>query len=434
MVNVSSWGRLGSFPHDPRKLLDLDTIASELRDGPSGIPYGMGRSYGDVCLNPGGSLWMTAGLDRFIAFDARTGRLRCEAGVRLGQIQRLAVPRGWILPVTPGTWMATVGGAIANDVHGKNHHRRGSFGDHVRMLRLVRSDGEMIDCGPGLREDWFAATVAGLGLTGVIAEAEIQLMPVHGPWLDTETLPYTGLDAFFELADVSERDWEYTVSWIDCLAGARGRGLFMRGNHALASAGTSAGPPPRGRAMPFVPPVSLVNGLSLRVFNFAYYHSSRLRAGRTVSHYRPFFYPLDNVADWNRMYGPRGFFQHQCVVPRAVGRNAIGALLDAIAISGEGSFLAVLKTFGERSAPGLMSFARPGVTLALDFPNRGERTAALLARLDAIVGEAGGCLYPAKDASMSKRMFEAGYPGLARFLAYRDPKLGSAMSRRLMGH
>jgi FAD/FMN-containing dehydrogenase len=415
-------------------LVDRDSIATELRAGPPGIAYGMGRSYGDVCLNPGGTLWMTAGLDRFIAFDAHTGRLRCEAGVRLGQIQRFAVPRGWILPVTPGTWMASVGGAIANDVHGKNHHVRGSFGEHVRQLRLVRSDGEVIDCGPGQREDWFAATVGGLGLTGIVAQAEIQLMPVQSPWLDTETIPYAGLDAFLELADASEDGWEYTVSWIDCLAGSRGRGLFIRGNHALASAQRPPEPALRERTMPFVPPISLVNGLSLRLFNAAYYQSKRLRAGRAVSHYRPFFYPLDAVADWNRMYGPHGFFQHQSVVPRPVGRDAIGAMLDAIARSGEGSFLAVLKTFGDRPAPGMLSFARPGVTLALDFPNCGERTAVLLSRLDAIVGEAGGRLYPAKDASMSSAMFEAGYPALSRFLPYRDPRLGSAMSRRLMGH
>jgi len=431
-VKVSSWGRLGAFPHDARALLDRDAIASELRAGPPGIAHGMGRSYGDVCLNPGGALWLTAGLDRFIGFDARTGRLRCESGVQLGQIQRFAVPRGWILPVTPGTWMATVGGAIANDVHGKNHHVQGSFGDHVSLLRLVRSDGEVIDCGPGQRADWFAATVAGLGLTGVIAEVEIQLMPVESPWIDTETVPFAGLDAFFALADESERGWEYTVSWIDCLAGARGRGLFIRGNHAPVQQRTV--PALRTRAMPFVPPVSLVNDLTLRLFNFAYYHASRLRAGHAVSHYRPFFYPLDTIADWNRMYGPSGFYQHQSVVPRQVGRDAIGAMLDVIARSGEGSFLAVLKTFGERRSPGLLSFPRPGVTLALDFPNRGERTAALLSRLDAIVGEAGGCLYPAKDACMSRTLFEAGYPRLGEFLPFRDPKLGSAMSRRLMGH
>ncbi len=432
MVNLSSWGRLGSWPHDARPLADREAIARQLAEGPSGIAYGMGRSYGDVCLNPGGGAWLTEGLDRFVSFDAGTGRLRCEAGVRLGQIQRFAVPRGWILPVTPGTWMATVGGAIANDVHGKNHHARGTFGDHVRRLRLVRTDGESFECGPDERPDWFTATVGGLGLTGIVAEAELQLMPVDGPWLNTETIPFADLDAFFELADASEAGWEYTVSWIDCVARGRTRGLFMRGNHSPERMRPE--PAERRRAMPFVPPVSLVNGLSLRLFNVAYFNLNRLKAGRAPAHYRPFFYPLDNLADWNRMYGPRGFFQHQCVVPRAAGRAAIGAMLESIARSGEGSFLAVLKTFGDRPAAGLLSFPMPGVTLALDFPNRGASTAALLERLDAIVHEAGGRLYAAKDARMSRALFEAGYPGLGDFLRFRDPKLSSAMSRRLMGH
>ena len=431
MVKVSSWGRLSDEAHDVRRLARRDAIAAELRDGPPGIAHGMGRSYGDVCLSPGGTLWMTAGLDRFIEFDARTGRLRCEAGVRLGQIQRMAVRRGWMLPVTPGTGMATVGGAIANDVHGKNHHVRGTFGEHVLGLRLARSDGETLDCGPDRRPDWFAATVGGLGLTGVIAEAELQLMPVPGPWLATETIPFDGLDAFFELADASESGWEYTVSWIDCLAGSRVRGLFMRGNHAAAEG--RALPRDRVAAMPFVPPVSLVNRVTLRLFNVAYDRYHRMRAGGAITHYQPFFYPLDHVADWNRMYGPRGFYQHQCVVPRQGGPAAIGAMLDAIAASGEGSFLAVLKTFGERAPVGMLSFPRAGVTLALDFPDRGERTARLLSRLDAIVAEAGGRLYPAKDARMTRQDFEAGSPGLPGFLPYRDPNLSSAMSRRLMG-
>ncbi len=439
-MNLASWGRLGSWPHEARALFDRESIARQLADGPSGIAYGMGRSYGDVCLNPGGGAWLTAGLDRFVSFDAATGRLRCEAGVRLGQIQQFAVPRGWILPVTPGTWMATVGGAIANDVHGKNHHVRGAFGEHVLRLRLVRTDGESFECGPHERPDWFAATVGGMGLTGIVAEAELQLMPVDGPWLDTETVPFVGLQAFFELADASEADWEYTVSWIDCLSGglagglsgSRTRGLFMRGKHSPER--LRAVPAERRRAMPFVPPVSLVNGLSLRLFNAAYYALNRMSAGPSTAHYRPFFYPLDHLADWNRMYGPSGFFQHQCVVPRAVGHDAIGAMLDAIARSGEGSFLAVLKTFGARPGIGLLSFPMPGVTLALDFPNRGASTVALLERLDAIVREAGGRLYAAKDARMSRALFEAGYPRLGDFLRFCDPKLSSAMSRRLMGH
>jgi FAD/FMN-containing dehydrogenase len=432
VVTVSSWGRLGAWPHEAIALTDREAIPGALAArGGRAIAYGMGRSYGDVCLNPDGGLWMTAGLDRFIDFDPASGRLRCEAGVQLGQIQRFAVPRGWILPVTPGTWMATVGGAIANDVHGKNHHARGTFGDHVRRLRLVRTDGTVIDCGPDLRADWFAATVGGMGLTGIVAEAELQLMPVAGPWLDVETFPYEDLDGFFALADGSEGDWEYTVSWVDCLAGGRGRGIFMRGRHATERGRPE--PAASARSMPFVPPVSLVNPLSLRLFNLAYYQSGRLKAGRSMAHYRPFFYPLDNLADWNRMYGPRGFYQYQSVVPRGTGRDAVGAMLTEIARSGEGSFLAVLKTFGEATPVGMLSFPMPGVTLALDFPNRGPRTLALFERLDAIVLEAGGRLYPAKDARMPRALFEAGYPRIAEFLPFRDPKLGSAMSRRLLG-
>jgi len=185
MRPVSSWGRLNAQPHETLPLTDRSTVAAMLARHRPGIAYGMGRSYGDVCLNPHGVLWQTTGLDRFIGFDDTTGVLTCEAGVLLRDIQRLAVPRGWMLPVTPGTQLVTVGGAIANDVHGKNHHRLGTFGDHVRRLRLLRTDGEEIECGPGLRADWFAATVGGIGLTGGISEAELQPRRMPGPWLAT---------------------------------------------------------------------------------------------------------------------------------------------------------------------------------------------------------------------------------------------------------
>jgi FAD/FMN-containing dehydrogenase len=432
MVKVGSWGRLSRDDHDVVALGHRTQVVAAMTQGVPGIAHGMGRSYGDVCLNPGGRLWLTRGLDRFIGFDQGSGRLTCEAGVLLRDIQRLVIPRGWSLPVTPGTQMVTVGGAIANDVHGKNHHRVGSFGDHVLGLRLVRTDGQTLDCGPGQQADWFAATVGGLGLTGVIVDADIQLRRVTGPWMDTETLPFQGLDAFFQLADGSEAGWEHTVSWIDCLSGqGAGRGLFMRANPA----DVQQGPMPKRRAlgMPVVPPVSLVNGLTLRPFNALYYRVNAWRAGRALAHVEPFLYPLDNLLDWNRMYGPRGFFQYQCVVPRNLGRDAIDAMLKAIAKAGEGSFLAVLKTFGEREAPGMLSFPRPGVTLALDFPNRGEATRRLLDRLDSIVREAAGRIYMAKDARMPRDLFEAGYPRLTEFLNYRDPGISSGLSRRLMG-
>ena len=432
MKAVSSWGRLSAEPHHVFSARDLPALQQALRHSSNpGLAHGMGRSYGDACLNPGGTLWLTGGLDHFIAFNEDNGRLVCEAGVLLRDIQRLAVPRGWMLPVTPGTQLVTVGGAIANDVHGKNHHVLGSFGDHVLRLTLLRTNGETIECGPHERSDWFAATVGGVGLTGIITQAELQLRRTPGPWLDTETLAYANLDEFFQLADASEAHWEHTVSWIDCISGGGGRGVFMRGNPIV----TAPRPLPTAqqRTMSLVPPVSLVNRLSLRPFNVAYYHLKKWRAGRAITHYEAFFYPLDNLLEWNRMYGPRGFFQYQSVVPRAVGRDAIQAMLREIARSGDGSFLAVLKTFGNRQPVGMLSFAQPGVTLALDFPNHGARTHRLFERLDAIVREAQGRIYLAKDARMPRELFEAGYPRLPEFLPYRDPGISSGLSRRLMG-
>ncbi len=431
MVAVSSWGRLGNFEHEVISLSDRLQVATQLKATRAGIAHGMGRSYGDACLNPDGLLWKTINLDRFISFDENSGRLSCEAGVLLRDIQQLTIPRGWILPVTPGTQLVTLGGAIANDVHGKNHHVVGSFGDHIKSLKLIRTDGTFIECGPDLLSDWFAATIGGLGLTGVITEVDIQLRRVSGPWLDTETLPFANLDEFFLLADASEADWEHTVSWIDCVS-RNGRGLFMRGNPAEGE--THQEPKTRKLTMSFVPPFSLINKLSLQPFNSAYFNLKKRQAGKAISHYESFFYPLDNLLEWNRMYGPRGFYQYQCVVPRAVGSYAVQALLKEIKRSSEGSFLAVLKTFGNRQALGMLSFPQPGVTLALDFPNKGKKTLMLFERLDAIVREAKGRLYLAKDARMPRDLFEAGYPRLTEFLHYRDTGMSSALSLRLMGN
>jgi FAD/FMN-containing dehydrogenase len=427
MVAVSAWGRLSAAEHRVLTIADRTQVAATITHQRPGLAFGMGRSYGDVCLNPDGTLWDLRPLDRFIAFDESSGRLRCEAGTLLREIQQFAVPQGWMLPVVPGTQFVTVGGAIANDVHGKNHHRQGCFGDHVIQLSLARTDGNVLNVVPG--DAMFAATVGGLGLTGVIVEAELQLRRIPGPWLEVETLPYRDLETFFELADQSEAGWEYTVSWIDCLH-RNGRGIFMRANHAAADL-----PEPEPRAdvqFPFVPPVSLVNGWSLRPLNSVYYHLKKSQA-RSVQHYQTFFHPLDRIRAWNRLYGPQGFYQYQCVLPRAAGSAGIKALLNAIAGAGLGSFLAVLKTFGQREPVGMLSFAQPGVTLALDFPNAGVTTLGLFEQLDTIVAQAGGRLYPAKDARMPRALFEAGYPRLAEFLPLRDAGISSAMSRRLLG-
>jgi FAD/FMN-containing dehydrogenase len=432
MKLISSWGRLSNEAHNVIMLSDLDEAKRliSLDQSKLGLAYGMGRSYGDVGLNPNGLLWITTGLNRFISFNDVTGLLECEAGILLRDIQRLFVPRGWMLPVTPGTQMVTIGGAIANDVHGKNHHRLGSFGNHIRYLKIVRTDGQIIECGPDQNVEWFSATIGGLGLTGVILQATIQLQPVLGPWLDTETIPYSNLNEFFDLADNSEDEWEHTVSWIDCLSSAS-RGIFMRANQSSKSENL---PQKKVRNLFLTPPISLVNKLSLKPFNFAYYNLQKYKSGKDVVHYEPFFYPLDKLLEWNRMYGPKGFYQYQSVIPREVGYDATKAMLNEIKKANEGSFLAVLKTFGNYEALGMLSFPMPGITLALDFPNHGNRSLKLFNRLDSIVKEAKGRIYLAKDARMPRDLFEVGYPGLQQFQQYRDLGISSALSRRLMGN
>lgn len=433
MQKISSWGRLNAHFHDVVVLNDPAKISAQLASHQRGIAYGMGRSYGDVCLNPDGVLWNTRGLDHFIQFDDKTGLLTCEAGVLLRDIQRLFIPRGWMLSVTPGTQLVTVGGAVANDVHGKNHHVFGSFGNHVKQIKLIRTDGEVIVCGPDLKPDWFAATVGGLGLTGLVLEVTLQLRSAPGPWLDAETIPYHNLEDFFQLTEQSEARWENTVSWIDCASKGENRGLFMRANFTESPFNASYNMKKKPLAMPFSPPMSLINPLSLKSFNQLYFYLNKWKAGRSIVHYEPFFYPLDNILEWNRLYGPMGFFQYQSVVPMDSRKEATKAMLQEIAQSGEGSFLSVLKTFGDIPSVGLLSFPQPGVTLALDFPNKGAKTLKLFERLDAIVREVGGRIYPAKDARMPRDLFESGYPRLNEFLKYRDPNMSSALSRRLMG-
>jgi FAD/FMN-containing dehydrogenase len=428
---VASWGRLSRDGHRVVGLHDRQRVAESVRGSAlPGIAYGNGRSYGDVCLNPGGTLWTARGLDKFIGFDGDAGIVECEAGVLLKEIIDVVLPRGWFLPVVPGTQFVTVGGAIANDVHGKAHHAAGSFGDHVLDLELLRTDGSALHCSGEQNRDWFAATVGGLGLTGIITRARLRLRRVDGPWLDAETIPFDSLERFFELSAEAKRSFEYTVSWIDCVSGGGGRGVFFQGNHAARRDHLAARP---ARTFPLTPPVSLVNGLSLRVFNRLYYALQKTRRGRAEQHYVPFFFPLDNLLEWNRMYGPRGFYQYQSVVPPAAALEVTRQMLSEISASGLGSFLAVLKTFGERPAPGMLSFPMPGTTLALDFPNGGAPTLKLFDRLNAIVLDAGGRLYPAKDACMPRQLLERGYPRLGEFLRYRDPGLSSAMSRRLLG-
>jgi FAD/FMN-containing dehydrogenase len=429
---VSSWGNVVRGEHEVFRARSRHDAFPAIGTG-SVLPRGNGRSYGDSCLNVGAGLLQTGGLDRFIEFDQQAGMLTCESGVLLSDILRLIVPRGWFVPVTPGTQFVTVGGAIANDVHGKNHHHAGTFSRHVSQLELLRSDGQRLVCSATQNPDWFAATVGGLGLTGVITWTTLQLRPIQGPLMDVENLRFANLDEFIALSTESDRDFEYTVAWVDCLGRGKqlGRGLLQRARHA-ANAPTGVQTSSRQLSVPFMPPFSLFNSASLRLFNTVNYHWPRRKHVSRPVPFESFFYPLDWILSWNRLYGPRGFYQYQCVVPGTAARDATAALLEAIARSGLGSILAVLKLFGSLESVGMLSFPREGITLALDFPNRGQPLEQLFATLDGIVESAGGRLYCAKDGRMPGRLFRSGYPRWQEFSGFIDPQFSSSLWRRVM--
>jgi FAD/FMN-containing dehydrogenase len=433
MSDYPSWGHYPTARQHALRLRWRDEPLPSPPAGASLLPRGLGRSYGDTCLNDGGLLLDATGLDRFIAFDAERGAVRCEAGVGLDALLALSVPRGWFLPVSPGTKFVTVGGAIANDIHGKNHHRAGTFGRFVERLELVRSDGRRLVCSRDENGELFRATIGGLGLTGLITWAELRLKRVESEAIEVESVKFGGLDEFFDLAQESDRTFEYTVAWVDCLArGARlGRGIFIRGNHA-AAAGTRRPPASSRRlAVPVQAPRWLLSPWALRLFNELYFRRQLRSIVRRVTHYDPFFYPLDSIAHWNRLYGPSGFMQYQFVVPHAAGRDGVRTIFTRIAESGQGSFLAVLKVFGDLPSPGLLSFPRPGVTLALDFPNRGRSTLDLLDELDGIVRGHGGRVYPAKDARMTAESFQAYFPEWRELSRHVDPAFSSSFWRRV---
>jgi FAD/FMN-containing dehydrogenase len=414
-MTYESWGRF--FRSRPARVVSLDW-PHELPsfDGGSVLPYGLGRSYGDVCLNNGGTLLDTRGMSRFRRFDRESGLLECEAGATLDEILDVIVPAGWFLPVTPGTKFVTLGGCIANDVHGKNHHRAGTFGRWVRSLELQRSDR---------RSAPLEATIGGLGLTGLITFATIQLRKIESPFLLTEAIPFRGLDEFQSLSDVSDATHEYTVAWFDSFDGRDARGIFFRGNHTQSDARA------RKRRPMKLPVPPLLNPITIRAFNTFYFRAAQHPEPR-VQHYDPFFYPLDAVANWNAAYGRRGFVQYQCVIPTAAGLEPVAEILDRTAQSKMASFLTVIKKFGELASPGMLSFPRPGTTVCLDFAVKHDALWPMLDDFDAIVAEAGGSVYPAKDSRLSPARFKQFFPQWEQFVPYIDPKFSSSFWRRVM--
>ncbi len=433
MRRYESWGR---WPRASQTIVRLHSTSDDpfARARPPVLAYGLGRSYGDACLNDGGVLLDTRGLDRFLRLDDEAGVLTCEAGVSLDEILQLVQPHGFFLAVVPGTRNVTVGGAIANDVHGKNHHRAGTFGCHVDSFVLLRSSGERVRCSRSENAELFRATIGGLGLTGLILSATLRLRRVPSTWIRSESVPLRDLDEFFEASARADAESEFTVAWIDCLArGARtGRGILYRGNWAEAPADRARGERRRRLSVPIELPFSPLNRWTLGAFNAAYYAKARASSRVRTVRAAPFFFPLDSVEHWNRIYGLAGFHQFQCAIPAEPAPAAIREMLTSIAAAGEGSFLAVLKRFGDIASPGLLSFPRTGVTLALDFANRGERTVRLFRELHAMVKANGGRLYPAKDAHMSAEQFRAQHASvLPAFRAAIDPAFSSSFWRRV---
>jgi FAD/FMN-containing dehydrogenase len=427
-----SWGRYPKADCRVEPLFWTDEFPRGTRLPPEVLAVGLGRSYGDVGLLEKGTLLSTVGMDRFIRFDPSTGLLRCESGVTLAEILRFAVPHGWFLPVTPGTKFVTVGGAIANDVHGKNHHVAGTFGCHVPTFELVRSDGTRIICSAERNQEMYRATIAGMGLTGLIAWADVQLRPIASRKIRYEGIKFHGIDEFLSLSENSGHA-ECTMAWIDCVSRGRNfaRGIYMRGDHSEI---IEPRKPSTGRTLLSVPfdfPSWALNRTSMRIFNELYYRKQLRRRVTGLVDYEPFFYPLDSIHRWNRIYGKRGFLQFQCILPRRYGRDGILAVLEAIADSGLASFLAVLKVMGDRPSPGIMSFPQPGITLALDIAMVPGVTFPLFDRLAEMTRELGGRLYPAKDARMTGPQFRAFYPQWEEFAAYRDPAFTSMFWQRV---
>ena len=454
-LKLSGWGRYPALDCRVERLHGWRDLPGLIERGGSLIARGNGRSYGDAALNPDLTLSMLA-MNRMLAFDTETGLLTCEAGVLLADILTTFVPRGWFPPVVPGTKFVTVGGMIAADVHGKNHHRDGTFGAHVQSLTLATADGEMRECSRTENANLFRATIGGMGLTGVILAASFRLRPIETAFVTEETLATRNLDEAMALFEESG-DWPYSVAWIDCLArGAKlGRALLTRGAFTDRSAlpprlvPHALRPAPAGRfRVPLDAPSSLLNPFSISSFNALYYRRGQARAGtlgrrargdhkqseRHV-HFDSFFFPLDRIEAWNRLYGRRGFVQYQCLLPKKESAVGMAALLERVATAGQGSFLAVLKLFGP-AGDGLMSFPMEGFTLALDFPLR-DGTLALLDELDEITNHHGGRVYLAKDACCAPERVRDGYPGFAAFQAMRAEAAGEAhgfaseLSRRL---
>ena len=430
LTEIYGWGR---YPkHDAILLnpLKVSSVKSIARQENSLIARGMGRSYGDSALAP--KVLQTLDINHFIEFDELSGKLRVEAGITLREILLVIVPKGWFLPVTPGTSYVTVGGAIASDVHGKNHHVKGTFGQHITSISLLLGTGEHVITSPYHNSDLFHATCGGMGLTGIILSATIQLIPIKSSYINQKTIKADCIEAACEAFE-SNSSSAYSVAWIDCLSKGKslGRSVLMLGEHA--EQGELEIDVSQKFSVPFATPSVLLNSYTMKAFNTAYWLKSKHNLSQVMP-LMPYFYPLDVLSEWNKLYGKKGFLQFQCVLPKSDGVANMRDLLTEISNSGKGSFLAVLKQFGSANQ-NLLSFPIEGYTLALDF-KFSVSTIKMLSKLEDMVVDMGGRLYLTKDAVMQEKTFKVTYPNWEKFEEVRalygaTGKFSSTQSKRL---
>ncbi len=441
---LTGWGNYPAESCYVSRPETLEMLRGIVVDGgqPNYIPRGLGRSYGDSALNLNSGVVIQTRLNRFLSFDDRTGVLECEAGVSFADIIDHFLPRGWFVPTTPGTKYLTVGGAIAADVHGKNHHSDGSFGQFVLSFDLLGASGEILVCSPTQNAPLFEATLGGMGLTGIIVSARIQLIKVESAFFDVIFQRTSDLEETLDAFSTNDQLYRYSVAWIDCLAsgGSLGRSVLMFANGAMASDLPApichhplTVPVKRKKSIPIFLPAFMLNEWTVKAFNALYYRAHR--SMQKIVDYDTFFYPLDGLLHWNRIYGRRGFFQYQALFPLKTARRGLVELLERISDYGRPSFLAVLKRSGSASS-GMLSFLYPGYTLALDIPNLGGNVRQLVRELDETLLKYDGRLYLAKDALMTGDTFAASYPRLPEFRAIKanvDPnnRFVSSQAKRL---
>lgn len=432
MQSVSNWGNFPTIETEVKSEEAYAKIKNYINHNNEIIARGNGRCYGDASLAK--HIFSTKKLNKFISFDRINGVLECEAGVLLSDILEISVRQSYFLYVTPGTKFITVGGAIAANIHGKNHHFEGSFCEFVIEFNLMNERGEILKCSRTENSELFWATIGGMGLTGIILKVKFQLKKIETSYIRQESIKAENLDEIFQLFEES-KDWTYTVAWIDCLQKGKniGRSILMRGEHALLNElpqKYSQKPLEIKRkfspTVPFFFPNFVLNNLTVKIFNYFFYAKQRAKFLKNIIDYETFFYPLDAINDWNKIYGKSGFIQYQMVIPKENGKEGMRKILETISKSGNGSFLAVLKLFGESNPKAYNSFPMEGYTLALDFKVN-KNLKKLVENLDEIVESFGGRIYLAKD-SMSRS-------SLTDYLKnVRNPKFNSLQQKRILKH